>query len=68
MDNLWERADAAEMKGHLLGRLLAWLSGSVYYNAGYRQNRAHHYGLRWPSEGDANLHGESERPKQVAVF
>ena len=68
LDNLWDRAEAAEMKGHLLGRLLAWLSSSVYYNAGYRQNRARHYSLRWPSEGNAHLHGSSERPKQVAVF
>lgn len=68
LENLWERPEAAEMKGYLLGRLLAWLSGSVYYNAGYRQNRARHYGLRWPSEGDAHLHGATERPKQVNVF
>jgi len=68
LENLWDRSEAAEVKGHLLGRLLAWLSGSVYYNAGYRQNRARHYGLRWPSEGDANLHGATDRPKQVNVF
>lgn len=68
LENLWDRPEAAETKGHLLGRLLAWLSGSVYYNAGYRQNRTRQYGLRWPSQGNAHLHGATERPKQVAVF
>ncbi|MFZ1752300.1 MAG: sulfatase-like hydrolase/transferase [Caldilineaceae bacterium] len=68
LENLWDRPEDAALKNDLIGHLLAWLSSSVYYNAGYRQNRAQHYNLRWPSDGDAYLHGGNMREKQVGVF
>ncbi len=51
-------------------RLLAWLTGSSYWNAGYRRNRERRYGLRWPADGDAHLHGggQNERGKQTEIF
>ena len=51
------RAEYAGLKNELLADLLAWFTGSVYWNAGYRRNRARQYALRWPGDGDANLHG-----------
>jgi arylsulfatase len=70
LENLWHRPEQTAMKNRLVARLLAWFSGSVYYNAGYRQNRARHYALRWPSPDDAHLHGagQNERGKQAPVF
>lgn len=68
LENLWDRPEHAAQRDELCTRLLAWLSSSVYYNAGYRQNRARQYKLRWPSDGDAYLHGGNMREKQVEVF
>jgi arylsulfatase A-like enzyme len=68
LHNLWHVTESREVRDSLLQRLLAWLTSSVYYNAGYRQNRARHYKLRWPSDGDAFLQGNNLRPKQVDFF
>ena len=68
LENLWDRPAHAALKNELRTRLLEWLAASVYYNAGYRQNRAKHYRLRWPGDGDGYLHGQNMREKQVAVF
>lgn len=68
LDNLWNSPAHADLKNELRARLLEWLAGSVYYNAGYRQNRAKQYWLRWPGDGDAGLHGGNLREKQVEVF
>ena len=57
LDNLWDAPQHSALKTELLGRLLAWLSSSTYWNAGYRQNCRRHYALRWPGDGDAYLHG-----------
>ena len=55
---------------HLDEYLLAWFTGSAYWNAGYRQNRARHYKRRWPGDGDAHLHGggQNMREKGEQVF
>ena len=69
--NRWSHPAYEAMRNRLLLRLLDWLAGSTYYNAGYKQNRAREYGLRWPGDGDAaDLHGggRNARPKQVEVF
>lgn len=66
LDNLWNSADQVALKNELHRRLLSWLAASTYWNAGYRQNRERHYGLRWPAGGDAHLHGSklAEKDRQ----
>ena len=68
--NLWDNSRYAEVKNRLHLQLLEWLATSTYYNAGYKQNRARQYRLRWPGDGDAGLHGggQNMQPKQVAVL
>lgn len=64
LDNLWDSADHAPLKNELLQHLLLWLSSSNYFNAGYKQNGAKRYTLRWPGASPA-LHGTAsgvERP------
>ena len=70
LHNLWNVPEHAALKNELHMDLLSWLAGSTYWNAGYRRNRARRYGLRWPGDGDAHLHGagQNEREKQVALF
>ena len=66
--NLWENPDHAQMKTQLLNQLLSWFTGSVYYNSGYKRTGERHTQLRWPSDGDAGLHGgPSMRPKPVDI-
>jgi arylsulfatase A-like enzyme len=55
--NLWDEASSAEVKGELLRDLLDWMAGSVYWNAGYKRTRARRTRMRWPKEGEVNLHG-----------
>jgi arylsulfatase len=55
--NLWNKPEAFEVKSGMLMRLLSWMATSNYYNAGYKRQRSRHYGMRWPTEGDAYLHG-----------
>ena len=55
--NLWDRPEYAQTRLQLQAHVLAWLSASTYYNAGYRQNRRRHYQRRWPTAEDAYLHG-----------
>jgi len=66
--NRWSDPAYTDLKNRLLLDLLAWLASSNYYNAGYKQNRARTYNLRWPGDGDAGLHGGNLRPKQVEIF
>ncbi|MEZ4730104.1 MAG: sulfatase-like hydrolase/transferase [Caldilineaceae bacterium] len=66
--NLWDKPEQSQVKARLLSDLLAWFTGSTYYNSGYKRERAHHSLMRWPSDGDAGLHGGNLRPKQVKVF
>ncbi|MEZ4833685.1 MAG: sulfatase-like hydrolase/transferase [Caldilineaceae bacterium] len=68
LHNLWNVPAHKDTRDSLQQRLLSWLAGSVYYNAGYRQNRARHTNMRWPREGDAYLQGNNLRPKQVDFF
>jgi len=63
--NKWDDPNGAEVKGKMLHDLLAWFATSNYYNAGYKRNRARQYPMRWPTEGDAALHGRNIKPKQV---
>lgn len=67
LDNLWNRAEAQELKQTLLNQLLAWLATSNYYNAGYKWGHERQYELRWP-DGDPGLHGGNARDKQVDVL
>jgi len=46
--NRWDDASYAETKTTLMADLLAWLSSSVYWNAGYKRTRARHTTMRWP--------------------
>jgi arylsulfatase A-like enzyme len=55
--NLWQDAGSAETKGQMLRDLLDWMAGSVYWNAGYKRTRARRTRMRWPAEGEVNLHG-----------
>ena len=55
--NLWESEEHRSTKQELLSDLLAWMAGSVYYNAGYRRDRSPDYRMRWPGGGDHYLHG-----------
>ena len=70
LTNLWHQEAQQTLRTELQLKLLDWLATSTYYNAGYKQNRARHYGLRWPSEGDYGLHGggQNMKPKQVDVL
>lgn len=68
LHNLWHQAGAQTVRTQLQLKLLDWLATSTYYNAGYKQNRARQYGLRWPGEGDYSLHGQTMKPKQVDVL
>ncbi len=63
--NLWDDAAHGEVKQQLLNGLLAWLATSNYYNSSYKRERACHSKMRWPTAGDAKLHGGNEKPKQV---
>ena len=65
--NLWDRADSADLKNRMLLQLLSWMGTSNYYNAGYKRQRARQYGMRWPSEGDAFLHGGKGKLKPRPV-
>ncbi len=63
--NKWDVAEYAQIKEQLLQELLAWFTTSVYYNSGYKHERAKQSRLRWPDAEDARLHGPNMRPKQV---
>jgi arylsulfatase A-like enzyme len=65
--NLWHESEHQAVKNDLHLKLLDWLATSNYCNAGYKQNRARHYRLRWPGQGDYGLHGggHNMKPKQV---
>lgn len=63
--NQWDNPAYAPVRHQLLAQLLQWLATSVYYNSGYRTERARDVRLRWPGDGDAYLHGPNMRPKQV---
>jgi arylsulfatase A-like enzyme len=63
--NQWHVPEYAPIKEQLLHELLAWFTTSVYYNSGYKRERAKQYRLRWPDADDAYLHGHNMRPKQV---
>ena len=65
LQNLWSNTGYADVRDRLRLRLLEWVTTSNYYNAGYKRNRARQYAMRWPSEGDASLHGPSARSRQV---
>jgi hypothetical protein len=47
--------------------LLKWMTASNYYNAGYKRQRSKQYGMRWPTEEDAYLHGRKaqSQPRMV---
>jgi arylsulfatase len=66
--NLWQRPEHAGLKQDLLNELLKWLTTSTYYNSGYKRGQERHYKLRWPGDGDADLHGANLRGKQVDVL
>jgi arylsulfatase A-like enzyme len=55
--NLWSDPACSGLKGEMLRDLLDWLAGSVYWNAGYKRTRARQTRMRWPVEGNVNLHG-----------
>jgi arylsulfatase A-like enzyme len=55
--NLWSDVAYERIKNEMLRDLLDWLAGSVYWNAGYKRTRARQTRMRWPVEGDVNLHG-----------
>lgn len=63
--NLWDNPDYVAVRNQLLADLLQWFTTSVYYNSGYRTERARDVRLRWPDADDAFLHGGNMRPKQV---
>jgi len=63
LHNLWDDPAHVATKQRLLNQLLAWLAGSNYWNAGYKQATGPHYQLRWPGDGDADLHGGNARAK-----
>jgi arylsulfatase len=65
--NLWDSPESAQVKTHMLTELLGWLATSNYYNAGYKRQRARHYGMRWPSEDNAYLHGRKGKPQPRTV-
>jgi hypothetical protein len=48
-------------------RLLEWMATSNYFNAGYKRQRSRQYGMRWPTKGDAYLHGRKgkQQPRLV---
>ena len=55
--NRWSGWGLCWVKAEMLRDLLDWLAGSVYWNAGYKRTRARHTKMRWPAEGEVNLHG-----------
>jgi arylsulfatase A-like enzyme len=55
--NLWDDPAHREVKQGLLLRLLDWLAGSTYWNAGYKRTRERETLMRWPTAEDVNLHG-----------
>jgi arylsulfatase len=63
--NQWHVPEYAQIKEQLIQALLAWFTTSVYYNSGYKRERAKEVRLRWPDAEDAALHGNNMRPKQV---
>lgn len=65
--NLWDKTEAASMKSNMLVHLLEWMATSNYYNAGYKRQRSRKYKMRWPTEGDAYLHGGkgTQQPRLV---
>jgi arylsulfatase A-like enzyme len=67
LHNLWGEPAHAEQKGRLLQQLLNWLAASTYWNAGYKQGQTHPYALRWPGDGDADLHGGNARARPAGV-
>ena len=70
LENLWDRADAAQTRARLLNQLLEWLATSTYWNAGYRRDRSSTYGMRWPTPDDPYLHGARSRggPRPVETL
>ena len=65
--NLWAHVEHQDIKNKMRFDLLEWLATSNYYNAGYKRQRSRHYGMRWPTEGDAFLHGGKGKPKPRLV-
>jgi arylsulfatase A-like enzyme len=67
LDNLWHQQAYQTLKTELQLKLLDWLATSNYYNAGYKQNRAKQYGMRWPGNDDYSLHGNSPNAKRKQI-
>jgi arylsulfatase A-like enzyme len=65
--NLWDKSEYAEVKSKMLVDLLEWMAASNYYNAGYKRQRSKQYGMRWPTEDDAYLHGRKAQPQPRMV-
>ena len=65
--NLWDKPEASKVKSGMLMKLLNWMATSNYYNAGYKRQRSRHYGMRWPTQGDAYLHGGKGKPQPRLV-
>ena len=55
LDNLWDVETYQALKTELKGDLLAWLSKSNYFNAGYKQIRSRDYQMIWPENGYYSL-------------
>jgi arylsulfatase len=55
--NRWDDPAYGAVKVKLHLDLLDWLASSTYWNAGYKRSRARHTLMRWPLDGDVNLHG-----------
>ena len=63
LDNLWEDSASLGVKQSLLIKVLGWLASSTYWNSGYKRGAGRQYGMRWPSEDDAGLHGGGQNLK-----
>ncbi len=67
LKNLWSEVEHVALKNQLFVRLLDWMATSNYYNSGYKRERSRQYLMRWPSDGDAYLHGRKGKPRPKAV-
>lgn len=65
--NLWDKQEAASVKMTMFTQLLKWMTTSNYYNAGYKRTRSKKYGMRWPTEEDAFLHGRMAKAQPRMV-
>ncbi|NJN81537.1 MAG: sulfatase-like hydrolase/transferase, partial [Caldilineaceae bacterium] len=65
--NRWADPEFVALKNKLLQHLLSWFTTSTYFNSGYKRGERQTR-LRWPSAGDAGLHGGGKNMQTKQVF